>query len=85
MSRKRDTQHAFLVALDAERGQARMRIVPFLVFVRTMLSLVIGFMLTQRVVTPDRVPEMYGIDWAEALADVFSHGVLRPPGEMQKK
>ena len=74
-----------LVALEAERGQARMRVVPFLVFVRTMLSLVVGFMVTQRVVTPDRKPEMSGIDWAEALADVFSHAVLRPPGEMQKK
>jgi AcrR family transcriptional regulator len=68
-----------LLALDAERGQARLRGVPFLVFVRTLLSLVIGFMLTQRVATPDRVPEVAGIDWAEALADLFLHGVLRPP------
>lgn len=74
-----------LVALDAERGQARMRVVPFLVFVRTMISLLAGFLLTQRVVTPDRVPEMADIDWAEALADLFLYGVLRPPGEMQKK
>ena len=71
-----------LVALDAERGQARVRVVPYLVFVRTMLSLVVGSMLIQRVVTPDRVPQVAGIDWAEALADVFLHGVLRPPGEM---
>jgi hypothetical protein len=74
-----------LVALDAERGQGWLRGVPFLVFVRTLLSLVIGFMLTQRVATPDRVPQVAGIDWAEALADVFLHGVLRPAGEMQKK
>ena len=68
-----------LVALDAERGQARLRGVPFVVFVRTLLSLVIGFMLTQRVATPDRVAQIAGIDWAEALADLFLHGVLRPP------
>ena len=68
-----------LVALEAERGQARMQVVPFLVFVRTMLSLVVGFMLTQRVVTPERVPQMADIDWAEALADLFLYGVLRPP------
>ncbi len=68
-----------LVALDAERGQAQLRDVPFLVLVRALLSLVIGFMLTQRVATPDRVPHMAGIDWADALADVFLHGVLRPP------
>ena len=68
-----------LVALDAECGQARLRDVPFLVFVRTLLSLVVGFMLTQRVATPDRIPQMAGIDWAEALAGLFLHGVLRPP------
>jgi AcrR family transcriptional regulator len=69
-----------LVALDAERGQARLRDIPFLVFVRALLSLVIGFMLTQRVATPERVPQLAGTDWAEALADLFLHGVLRPPG-----
>ncbi|MBN1136878.1 MAG: TetR/AcrR family transcriptional regulator [Anaerolineae bacterium] len=68
-----------LVALDAGSGQGRLRDVPFVVFVRTLHSLVIGFMLTQRVATPDRVPQMAGIDWAEALADLFLHGVLRPP------
>ena len=68
-----------LVALDVERGQARLQDVPFLVFVRTLLSLVIGFMLTQRIATPERVPQMASIDWAEALADLFLHGVLRPP------
>ena len=44
-----------------------------------LLSLLVGFMLTQRVARPDRVPQMAGIDWAEALADLFLHGVLRPP------
>ena len=68
-----------LVALDAGTGQSRLRDVPFVVFVRTLLSLVIGFMLTQRIATPERVPQMAGIDWAEALADFFLHGVLRPP------
>jgi AcrR family transcriptional regulator len=70
-----------LVALDAERGQARLRDIPFLVFVRALLSLVIGFLLTQRVATPERVPQMASIDWAEALADLFLHGVLRPPAQ----
>jgi len=68
-----------LLALDAECGQARLRDIPFLVFVRALLSLVIGFMLTQRVATPDRLPQLAGIDWAEALADLFLHGVLKPP------
>lgn len=73
--------HQRLVALDAEHGPARMRGVPFLVFARTMVSLVVGFTLTQRVARPDRVPQIAGIDWAEALTDVFLHGVLRPPVE----
>ena len=68
-----------LVALEAERGQARLRDIPFLVLVRTLLSLIVGFMLTQRVATPDRVPQTAGVDWAEALADLFLYGVLRPP------
>jgi AcrR family transcriptional regulator len=70
-----------LVALDAECGQARLRDIPFVVFVRALLSLVIGFMLTQRIATPERVPQMASIDWAEALADLFLHGVLRPPAQ----
>ena len=61
------------------QGPERLRDIPFLVLVRTLLSLVIGFMLTPRVATPDRVPQLAGIDWAEALADLFLHGVLRPP------
>jgi AcrR family transcriptional regulator len=69
-----------LVALDAGASQARLRDVPFLVFVRTMLSLVIGFMLTQRVATSARVPQVVGIDWAEALVDIILHGVLKSPG-----
>ncbi len=75
--------HRRLVALDAEQGGPRLRDVPFLVFVRTLISLVIGFMLTQRVATPDRMPQMARIDWAEALADLFLHGVLRPPDGSQ--
>jgi AcrR family transcriptional regulator len=66
-----------LVALDAGTGQARLRDVPFLVFARTTISLLAGFLLTQRVV--DRLPQPDGMDWAEALADLFLHGVLRPP------
>jgi AcrR family transcriptional regulator len=66
-----------LEALDAGTGQVRLRDVPFLVFVRTLISFLAGFMLTQRVV--GRLPQMAGIDWAEALADIFLHGVLRSP------
>lgn len=71
-----------LVALDAApRGAGfRLRQVPFLVFVRTMLSLLAGFMLTERVATADRLPQVADTDWPEALADVLLHGVLQPAG-----
>ena len=74
-----------LVALDAMHrrgdacGQPRLRDVPFPVFFRTLISLLAGFMLTERVVKPDRLPQFTGIDWPEALVDVFLHGVLKPP------
>ena len=74
-----------LVALDAVRrpgdacGHARLRDVPFPVFLRTLISLLAGYMLTQRVVKTDRLPGFAGIDWPEALVDVFLHGVLNPP------
>lgn len=68
-----------LVALDAATGQARLRDIPFLVFMRTMISLLAGFILTQRVIGTERLPQFDGVDWPEALADLFLHGVLRPP------
>ena len=68
-----------LVALDAAAGRTQLRDVPFLVFLRTMVSLLAGFMLTQRVVRADRIPQFTGIDWGESLADVFLHGVLKLP------
>lgn len=69
-----------LVALDAgQRGaDFRLRQIPFLVFIRTMFSLLAGFMLTERVVTADRLPQVADVDWPEALADVLLHGVLKP-------
>lgn len=68
-----------LVALDAGTGQARLRDVPFLVLMRAMISLLAGFLLTQRAVGTERLPQFDGIDWPEALTDLFRHGVLRPP------
>lgn len=74
--------HRRLVALDAARryGHARLRDVPFPVFTRALISLMAGFLLTERVVKPDRAPQFDDIDWPEALADLFLHGVLKPSG-----
>ena len=73
--------YARLAALDAggRRGDARLRDVPFPVFLRTLISLIAGFMLTRHIVGPDRIPGFDGIDWPEALVDVYLHGVLTPP------
>ena len=68
--------HQQLVARDAGTGQARLRDLPFQVFMRTMISLLAGFLLTGQIA--DRLPQTAGIDWAEALADIFLHGVMRP-------
>ena len=68
-----------LLALDAASGQARLRDVPFVVFARTMVSLLVGFMLTQQVASTERLPQLAGIDWAEGLADLFLYGMLKPP------
>jgi AcrR family transcriptional regulator len=69
-----------LAALDASRSHddARLRAVPFPVFLRALISLIAGFMLTEHVVGPDRVPGFDGIEWPEALVDVYLHGVLAP-------
>jgi AcrR family transcriptional regulator len=67
-----------LAEFDAQQSDRRLRDIPFLVFVRTMVSLLGGFALTQRIAGTDRLPQLAGIDWPEALADVFLHGVLKP-------
>lgn len=73
--------HQRLLALNdgLRDGEARLRNIPFLVFLRTLVSLLAGFMLTQQIVKEDRMPEFTGIFWPDALADVFLYGVLRQP------
>ncbi len=73
--------HERLVSLGAgqQHGEVLRKEVPFLVFVRALVSLLGGFMLTQRIVKEDRVPEFTSIDWPEALANVFLYGVFRTP------
>ena len=68
--------HQRLIALDA--GQGRLRDIPFLVFLRTLISLLGGFMLTQRVATAAPMIRLPEVDWAHTLADIFMYGVLAP-------
>jgi AcrR family transcriptional regulator len=68
-----------LVALDAGQRHRQLRLTSFVVFFRTMVSLLVGFMLTERVVKSDLLPQLAGIDWEEALVEFFLHGMLEPP------
>jgi AcrR family transcriptional regulator len=68
--------HQRLIALDA--GQGRLRDVPFLVFLRTLISLLAGFILTRRVAMAAPMIRLPEVDWAQALADIFVYGVLAP-------
>lgn len=71
--------HQSLLALDAARGRSRLSDVPFPLFLRAMVSLLAGFLLTERVVQAGRLAQFQGVDWADALADVFLRGVLALP------
>ena len=66
--------HDRLVALDAVQG--RLREIPFLGFVRTLVSLIVGFAITERMVRAVPLFKLSDTDWPQALADIFVHGVL---------
>jgi AcrR family transcriptional regulator len=63
-----------VAALDAGRGE--LRDIPFLVFVRVMVSLLVGFVMTGRMATSIPVFQRPETDWPQALADIFLFGVL---------
>jgi AcrR family transcriptional regulator len=63
-----------VAALDADRGE--LRDIPFLVFVRVMVSLLVGFVMTRRMAKSIPVFQSPETDWAQALADIFLYGVL---------
>lgn len=65
--------HAKLAA-GPERGG--LRDIPPHVFSRALVSLVMGYVLTERVAKPQATLNLPDTDWAEALADVFMRGVL---------
>jgi AcrR family transcriptional regulator len=66
-----------LAALDG--GQGRLRDIPFLAFMRAMVSLILGYVLTERVLGDSPLIQLSGIDWPDALADILLHGVLEAP------
>jgi AcrR family transcriptional regulator len=68
--------HRQLRAVDASQG--RLRDIPFLAFVRALVSLMAGYLMTEGVVESTELLHSPDIDWAQALADVFMYGVLKP-------
>ena len=66
-----------LLALDA--GQGQLREIPVFVFTRTLISLIAGYLITERVARPAETLNMPEMDWVQGLADIFMHGVLKSP------
>lgn len=71
--------HAKLVALGSERGG--LRPIPPHVFGRALVSLIVGYALTERVIKPQTTLRLPATDWADALADVFLHGTMKGEGD----
>lgn len=65
-----------LQAIDAAHRE--LRDIPFLVFTRSLVSIVAGFLLTEGVLQAPTVLELPDMDWPSALADIFAFGVLKP-------
>jgi len=64
-----------LVALDADRGN--LRDIPPPIFMRTAISLIAGYLITEYVARPVETLNLPDMDWVQGLTDIFMHGVLR--------
>lgn len=73
--------YARLAALDSERGGVRG--IPPHVFGRALVSMIVGYAMTERVGRPQVTLRLPETDWADALADVFMRGVLEPRGDVK--
>jgi AcrR family transcriptional regulator len=67
--------HQRVVALD--EGQGRLREVSPFVFLRALVSLIIGYLMTEWVARPTQTLPLPTIDWQQGLTDIFLHGVLK--------
>jgi AcrR family transcriptional regulator len=68
-----------LQALDAGRGH--LRPVPSPVLARTLVSLIGGYLLTERIGRPQQTLNLPSIDWVGGLLDVLLYGVFVKPAE----
>ena len=64
--------------LDLEPCEYQLRdISPFL-FMRALVSLIGGYILSERVIGSVVTTQLPQTDWVKGLADIFLHGVLKP-------
>ena len=68
--------HRRLVELGAPYG--RLREVPAILFNRVLISLIAGYLLTERIARPAETLNLPDVDWVRGLVDIFMYGVLRP-------
>lgn len=71
--------HRRLRELDAGRGE--LRDVHPVVFMRSLISLIAGYLLTERVVRIAPALQPPGVDWVGELTRIFMRGVLLSPAE----
>ncbi len=64
-----------LLALDATHGQ--LREVSFSVFMRALVSLTTGYLITENVIGAPGMVQSPEAGWAQELAAIFMHGVLK--------
>lgn len=65
-----------LINLDS--SHRCLRTIPFPVFTRALVSLIAGFMMTEGVAGAPQIMQVPDTDWAQELASIFMHGVLKP-------
>jgi AcrR family transcriptional regulator len=65
-----------LDALNSADGRLH-PMLPF-VFLRTLVSLIAGYILTEQIIRPSEMLHLPEVDWAQELTDIFLHGVMNP-------
>lgn len=71
-----------MMAADAE--QQRLRQIPMPLLMRTLISLIFGFIITERVARPAATLGLPDMDWVQGLVDIFLHGVLKSTEEQSE-
>ncbi|OGO17030.1 MAG: hypothetical protein A2Z14_08940 [Chloroflexi bacterium RBG_16_48_8] len=65
--------------MELETGQNRLRELSPPLFLRALVCLMIGYLITEWVARPMETLSLPEIDWHQGLSDIFLHGVLNPP------